>query len=87
MKKTAYINARVEKKLKDDAEKVLKRVGVKTSDALTMFYKQVVLRQGLPFEVRIPNAETRKAMRELRAGKGTVYTGRTKDIFSQIDKE
>jgi len=70
MAKTAYVTARVEKKLKTDAEKVLKSVGVKASDALTMFYKQVVIQQGLPFDVctrsHVPNAETRRALREAR---------------------
>ena len=67
MAKTAYVTARVEKKLKANAEKVLKSVGVKTSDALTMFYKQVIIQQGLPFEVcarsHVPNVETRRALR------------------------
>ena len=84
MAKTAYINARVENKLKKQAEKVLKNVGVNTSDAVTIFLRQVVLQQGFPFEVRIPNASTRKAIRDLRAGKGKVYKGTTKDIFDEI---
>lgn len=86
MTKTAYVTARVEKKLKTDAEKVLKTLGVKTSDAVAMLYRQVVLQQGLPFEVRIPNKETRKAIRDLQDGKGTIYTGSTKDIFDAIVK-
>ena len=65
MPKTAHINARVEKDLKTKAEKVLRHVGVKTSDAITMFLRQVVLRRGLPFDVRVPNAETRRAIAEL----------------------
>lgn len=87
MAKTAYVTARVEKKLKSDAEKVLKSVGVKASDALTMFYKQVVIKQGIPFDVRIPNKETRKAIKDLEAGKGRIYTGSTKDIFDALSKE
>ncbi len=87
MAKTAYVTARVEKKLKTDAEKVLKTVGVKTSDAVSMFYRQVVLQKGLPFEVRIPNKETRQAIKDLRTGKGKIYTGSTEDIFDTILKK
>ena len=87
MTKTAYINTRVEPKLKRDAQKVLKEVGVNTTDAVEMFLHQVVIQQGIPFEVRKPNKETLKAIRELRAGKGKVYTGSTKDIFDAILKE
>lgn len=86
MAKTGYINARVEPGLKTEAEKVLRSVGVNTSDAVSMFLKQVVLQKGLPFEVRIPNRESRKAIKELRAGKGKVYAGSTEEIFDAIIK-
>lgn len=81
MAKTGYINARVEPKLKKDAEAVLERVGVNTSEAVTMFLRQVVLHEGLPFEVRVPNKRTRKAIADLRAGKSKIYTGTTKDLL------
>src|SRR3989344_5940206 len=66
MTKTAYINARMEPRLKRDAQKILKEVGVNTSDAVGMFYRQIVIQNGIPFEVRIPNKGTRAALRELR---------------------
>jgi len=65
MDKTGYITARIEPKLKARAARVLATVGVSTTDAITMFLRQVVLRNGLPFEVRVPNAETKKAIEEL----------------------
>jgi DNA-damage-inducible protein J len=65
MSKTGYITARVEPKLKESAARVLTRIGVSTSDAITMFLRQVVMRQGIPFEVAVPNAETRQAIEEL----------------------
>ena len=70
MTKTAYINARIDKKIKADAQKVLREVGVNTSDAIGMFYRQIVMQKGIPFEVRIPNKETIAAIRELEAGGG-----------------
>lgn len=87
MAKTDYINARVESALKKKAERVLRHVGVKTSDAVTMFLQQVVLYEGLPFEVRRPNTGTRRAIRALEAGKGTIYKGDTKKIFNAVVKE
>jgi DNA-damage-inducible protein J len=65
MGKTAYITARIEPKLKAQAGRVLAKVGVSTTDAITMFMRQVVLHEGLPFEVRVPNAESRRAIEEL----------------------
>jgi len=87
MSKTAYINARVEPKLKRDAQRVLKEVGVNTTDAVEMFLHQVVMQQGIPFPVRKPNKETLKAIRDLRAGKGEIYTGKTEDILDAWLKE
>ena len=65
MSKTDYITARVEPKLKESAGRVLTRIGVSTSDAITMFLRQVVMRQGMPFDVAVPNAQTRRAIEEL----------------------
>ena len=38
-----------------------------------MFLTQVVATKGLPFEARVPNAETRRAMNELKLGKARAY--------------
>ena len=66
MAKTEMIRARVEPDLKVQAERVLRELGLSATEAITLFYKQVVLRQGVPFEVSIPNAETVEALREAR---------------------
>ena len=83
MSKTGYITARVEPKLKASAGRVLSKVGVSTSDAITMFLRQVVLQGGLPFEVRVPNPETKKAIEELEAGGGETFRGSTKEVFDE----
>jgi len=66
MAKTEMIRARVEPTLKHDAEAVLDKLGMTPTEAITLFYTQVTLYRGLPFPVRIPNAATRKALREVR---------------------
>ena len=84
MAKDAYINARVDKRTKARAQKVLGQVGMTTTEAINLFLAQIVLHQGLPFDVRIPNKETRQAMRELDAGKGERYTGSTKAFLQEM---
>jgi DNA-damage-inducible protein J len=69
MGKTETIRARVEPRLKRDAEAILKRIGLTPSEAITLFLTQVKLRKGLPFPVRVPNAETRRAIREAQERK------------------
>lgn len=84
MGKTATITARVEPELKRNAECVLDRLGVNTTGAITMFLSQVVLRRGLPFEVRIPNAATRRALAELEAGGGERFTAGAGEAFRRM---
>ena len=54
MAKTANMYARIEPDLKSQAEAILSALGISTSNAITMFYKQIVLQKGLPFEVKLP---------------------------------
>jgi DNA-damage-inducible protein J len=70
MSKTQTIRARVKPELKRDAEAVLNKLGMTSSEAITLFLTQVKLNKGLPFPVRLPNAETRRAIKETRARRG-----------------
>lgn len=60
----ARISSRIDSDLKQKGDSILAEIGVKPSQAITMFYKQIVRQRGLPFETRIPNEETIKAMQE-----------------------
>ncbi len=68
--KDAVVKARIEPDLKRESEAILARLGMNTTDAIRMFFTQIRLQQGLPFSIRIPNAETQAAMNELEAGRG-----------------
>ena len=70
MAKTEMIRARVEPKLKYQAEEVFSKIGLSPTEAITLFYAQVTLHRGLPFAVKIPNAETIEALRQARSGEG-----------------
>jgi len=70
MPKTETIRARVEPALKRDAEAILRELGMTPTEAITLFYRQVSFHNGLPFSVRIPNAATRRALSDARAGRG-----------------
>lgn len=54
MAKTAIFRARIEPELKAHAEEILHSLGLSATDAITLFYHQVILHQGLPFDVRRP---------------------------------
>jgi DNA-damage-inducible protein J len=67
--KTAMITTRVDPDLKADAEKVLRKLGISTTEAINLFLSQVRLRRGLPFDVKIPNKTTLKAMKDAEEGR------------------
>ncbi len=69
MAKTAMITTRVDPDLKADAEKVLSKLGISTTEAINLFLSQVRLRRGLPFDVKIPNKTTLKAMKNAEEGR------------------
>ena len=54
MAKSANLYARIEPEVKEQAEAILSALGIPASNAITMFYKQVILQRGLPFEVKLP---------------------------------
>lgn len=70
MAKTEFIRARVEPELKTQAEEIFSKLGLSPTDAITLFYVQVILHDGLPFAVRIPNKETIEAMQKAETGEG-----------------
>ena len=55
MAKTANLYARIEPDVKEQAETILNALGIPASNAITMFYKQIILKNGLPFEVKLPD--------------------------------
>lgn len=73
MNKVATINARIEPSLKQQAEMILHNVGLSTAEAIRIFYTQICLKKGLPFEVKLQNDETVLAIQELESGKGAKY--------------
>lgn len=54
MAKTANLYVRIDPELKERAESILSSLGISPSSAITMFYRQVVLHNGLPFEIKLP---------------------------------
>lgn len=55
MAKSANLYARIEPEVKEQAETILSALGIPASNAITMFYKQIILNNGLPFEVKLPD--------------------------------
>lgn len=83
MAATSSVSVRMDASLKENAEQILNELGISASGAVQMFYRQIVLRRGLPFELTLPQAkptaiggmsreeldmELQKGMASLKAG-------------------
>lgn len=98
MAKSANLYARIEPELKEQAEGILSALGIPASNAITMFYKQIVLQRGMPFEVKLPAQQpldasalsSEQLYAELEKGFGDIAAGRTrpaKQVFGDIRRD
>ncbi len=84
MAKSATIRARIEPHLKEDVEKLFKKMGLTTTEALNLFYRQVKLRNGLPFNVVIPNKTTEKVFKDTDVKRNLVRCDDVDDMFDKL---
>ena len=84
MGKTSTIRARIEPDLKDKAEQIFRRLGLTTTQAITLFYKQVELRKGLPFDVAIPSKITRQTFDDTDAERNLIVCENADDMFKKL---
>jgi len=96
--KSANLYARIEPDVKEQAESILSALGIPASNAINMFYKQIIFQRGLPFEVKIPSAKPvdmsalseEEMNAELEKGYADMVAGRTKpakQVFADIRKD
>lgn len=86
MSKSNQIQVRIDPDTKAVAEAVFAKLGIKPSEAVRMFYHQVSINQGIPFELKIPNAETEAAFKDAEEGRNLVRH-RTLKSFKQSLRE
>lgn len=97
MSKSANVYARIEPELKKEAESILSELGISVSNAITIFYKQIVLKNGLPFEVKLSNnhfdlskMSSQEIDEELEKGYQDILEGKIISIdkaFKEIHKD
>lgn len=95
MEKSATLNLRINPTLKQDAESVLSRLGIPMSTAVDMFLNQIVLKNGIPFAVTLPNAlesidatqmTTEQIHAKIQAGYEDYKAGRVQDAASAFER-
>ncbi len=83
--KSANISARIDPDIKENAEHIFKELGLTTSQAITLFYKQVDIQHGLPFEVKIPNKPTLKAIKDAETKNNLQSFKNVDDLFEDLE--
>ena len=84
MAKTATIRARIEPELKKDVENLFKKLGLSTTEAISIFYRQVKLRNGLPFNVVVPNKTTERVFKDTDANKNLIRCETVGEMFEKL---
>ena len=84
MTKSATVRARIEPNLKTDVENLFKKLGLSTTEAINLFYQQVKLRKGLPFNIVIPNETTEKVFEDTDAKRNLIRCDNVDDLFGKL---
>lgn len=86
---TATVRARVTPALRDDAQAILDEIGLSMTDVMRMTLTRIVRDRAIPFELTVPNAETRAAMAETleiqRARRHRFANGQ--DLLNALEEE
>ena len=78
-----YVRARIDSDTKERAASALEAMGLSISDAIRLLMLRIADEHRLPFDVKVPNATTKKAMAELESGKGKKFAG-VDDLMSDL---
>ncbi len=98
MAKTSNLYARIEPDVKEQAEMILSALGIPASNAINMFYKQIILQRGIPFDMKLPDSRaldmgqltSEQLDAELEKGYADIAAGRTKpakEIFDSMRRD
>jgi DNA-damage-inducible protein J len=80
----AIVRARIDTRTKKRAAAALEAMGLSISDAIRLLMLRIADEQKLPFAVEVPNTATKRAMKELEAGKGKTYAS-TAEMLKDFD--
>lgn len=86
MARPGYISTRVNPELLEQVDEVLGQIGLSRSDVINLVFKQIVVQQGLPFELKIPNDKTRQVIDNARAGIGVISYNTPEAMFASWEQ-
>jgi len=84
MSNNTMITARIDKTTKNQAVGILQSLGINTTQAISMFFRQIIYTRGLPFDVKIPNEETIATFKDTDAGKDLHRVSNVDELFKEL---
>jgi DNA-damage-inducible protein J len=82
--KSTTVSARLEPELKEEVELILEQLGISTTEAIRIFFKQVQLQRGMPFDLKLPNETTKQALGDAFARKELISSSSAKELFDDL---
>lgn len=94
--KKANVNVRIQENIKQQAEQILETIGVSRAAAIDMFYRQIILNNGIPFSLKIPGSLPVREYMDEKAFNTMMINGYAQaiqgdsydmeDVFSELEK-
>lgn len=84
MAKGTFVQARIDPNIKAQARSVLDKLGISMSEAIGVYIRQIVLQQGIPFELKLPNQTTLQAVKQLESDKGVTFDN-ADELFRDLE--
>jgi DNA-damage-inducible protein J len=82
----AVVRARIDRHVKEEAAHVLAQMGLSVSDAIRLLMVRIAREKALPFDIKVPNEETRAAMAELESGGGKRFAT-VADLMADLNED
>jgi DNA-damage-inducible protein J len=81
---TTSLNVRIDSDTKKEAAEILDDLGLTISQAISAYFKQIILTKGIPFEIKMPNRQTIETFRKTNAGKDLHRVSNVKELMKEL---
>jgi DNA-damage-inducible protein J len=82
--KTATVRARIEPGLKREVDDILAEIGLTASETISLLYRQIRFKRGIPFQLAIPNELTARTLRGSKHGKGVKRFSTKRELYADL---
>ena len=85
MTRSATIHATIDRQTKEKAQGILGKLGMSMSEAILVYFRQIVLQEGLPFQVKMPNETTVRAITDIEKGTGLHEASSVAEMVKELE--